>query len=258
MRQPSSPLCLCMQAEQKVGIEGRGARLFLSPLPWVPSPPFLSLSSTAEHQEGSCSTATSTGSFQKVNSNLLASGSSFLTTFQGQAATDQAEHFLRNSRKKNAGRRRALNNTFQIPKKRILCNPEAKGVNLSQLVGSHEFWSKPDQCQQPIGSMRSRALWGPGFLASSSPQPRQGQALVSHGMDYRSRSLGSHLAAQQEWWHPRTQHTPLVPAVSLHPSTASKKPNEVQVCGSVSRDKLKFAVNNIFKRNSFASIYTSL
>lgn len=33
----------------KVGIEGRGARLFLSLLPWVPSPPFLSLSSTAVH-----------------------------------------------------------------------------------------------------------------------------------------------------------------------------------------------------------------
>ena len=35
----------------------------------------------------------------------------------------------------------------------------------------------------------------------------------------------------------------LVPAVSLHPSIASKKPNEMQVCGSDSRDKLKFAVN---------------
>lgn len=65
-------------------------------------------------------------------------------------------------------------------------------------------------------------------------------------------------AAQQEWWHPRTQHTPHVPAVSLHLSIASKKPNEMQVCGSDSRDKLNFAVNNIFKRNSFASIYTLL
>ena len=30
-----------------------------------------------------------------------------------------------------------LDNTFQIPKKRILCNPEAKGVNFNQLVESH-------------------------------------------------------------------------------------------------------------------------
>ena len=55
--------------------------------------------------------------------------------------------------------------------------------------------------------------------------------------------------------HPRTEHTPRVPAVSLHLSIASKKPNEMQVCGSDSRDKLNFAVNNIFKRNSFASIF---
>lgn len=107
--------------------------------------------------------------------------------------------------------------------------------------------------------MRSRALWGPGFLVSSSPQPLQGQALVSHGMDYCSRSpLASHLCCPAGMGHPRTEHTPRVPAVSLHLSIASKKPNEMQVCGSDSRDKLNFAVNNIFKRNSFASIFTLL
>ena len=94
--------------------------------------------------------------------------------FPGSGRNGSGRTFSEELQEKNAGRRTALNNTFQIPKKRILCNPEAKGVKVNQLVGSHEFCSKPDQCQQPIGSMRSRALWGPGFLASSSPQPRQG------------------------------------------------------------------------------------
>ena len=136
MRQLSSPLCLCMQAEQKVGIEGRRARLFLSPLPLVQSPPFLSLSSTAVHQEGSPSRRQATGSFQKVNPNLLAPGSSsFLTPFQGQAAMDQAEHFLRNSRRK-CRQEKSFGQHLPIPMKRILCNPEAEGVNFNQQVES--------------------------------------------------------------------------------------------------------------------------
>lgn len=51
---------------------------------------------------------------------------------------------------------------------------------------------------------------------------------------------------------------PYMLVVSPLRSLAIKKSNEMQVCKNDNREKLDFALNNIFKINLFTSIYTLL